>query len=172
MKNQAQIKTVITPLRNNTNKAEQAKRPLRKLVFALIITTLILSAAAAWAAPQGTWSSTGSMSVGRLVFTSTTLQNGKVLVAGGYTPDNTNTNTADLYNPATGTFTPTGSMDDARVGFSATRLPDGRVLVEGGVDNTARVKTAEIYDPATGTWSITASMKQPRSAQSATLLRD
>ena len=138
---------------------------------AVIAITLILSATA-WAAPQGTWSSTGSMSLGRFVFTATTLQNGKVLVAGGYTPDNTNTNTADLYSPATGTFTPTGSMNDARVGFAATRLPDGRVLVEGGVDNTMRVKTAEIYDPATGTWSITASMKLPRSAQSAILLRD
>ena len=132
----------------------------------------MLSAATVWAAPQAAWSSTGSMSVGRFVFTATTLQNGKVLVAGGSTPDNTNTNTADLYNPATGTFTPTGSMHDARVGFAATRLPDGRVLVEGGVNNTTRVKTAEIYDPATGTWFITASMKQPRSAHSAILLRD
>ena len=172
MKNQAQIKTAITSLRNNTDNAGQAKRPLCKLVLTLIIATLILSAAAVWAAPQATWSSTGSMSVGRFVFTATTLQNGKVLVAGGATPDNTNTNTADLYNPATGTFTPTSSMHDARVGFAATRLPDGRVLVEGGVNNTARVKTAEIYDPATGTWSVTASMKQPRSAHSAILLRD
>ena len=172
MKNQAQIKTAITSFRNNTDNAGQAKRPLYKLTFALIIATLVLSVGEAWAAPQGTWSSTGSMSVGRFVFTATTLHNGKVLVAGGATPDNTNTNTADLYNPATGTFTPTSSMHDARVGFAATRLLDGRVLVEGGVNNTARVKTAEIYDPATGTWSITASMKQPRSAHSAILLRD
>jgi hypothetical protein len=172
MKNQAQTKTAITSLRNNTDSAGQAKRPLYKLAFTLIITTLILSTAAAWATPQGTWSSTGNMSVGRFVFTATTLQNGKVLVAGGAKPDNTNTNTADLYDPATGTFTPTGSMHNARVGFAATQLPDGKVLVEGGVNNTMRVKTAEIYDPATGTWSITASMKQAREAQSAILLKD
>src|SRR5437867_7044012 len=161
MKTQVQLATAVTPLRNNNKSPEQVihiGRPALKARVAVVVTTLLLSAAAAWAAPQGTWSSTGSMSVGRFVFTATTLQNGTVLVAGGYTPDNTNTNTADLYNPATGTFTPTGSMHDARVGFSATRLPDGRVLVEGGVDNTMRVKTAEIYDSATGTWSITASM--------------
>src|SRR5438552_4534388 len=172
MKNQAQLKTAITSLRNNTDNAGPAKRPLYKLPFAPIITTLILSAAAAWAALQGTWSSTGSMSVGRFVFTATTLQNGKVLVAGGAIPDNTNTNTADLYDPATGTFTPTGNMHDGRVGFAATRLPGGKVLVEGGVNNTMRVKSAEIYDPATGTWSITASMKQPREAHSPILLND
>ncbi len=170
MKNQIQLITAITPVRQSLNRS--LRRHTLTIGVTLIITTLMLSAAAVWAAPQSTWSSTGSMSVGRFVFTATTLQNGKVLVAGGATPDNTNTNTADLYDPATGTFTPTGSMLDARVGFSATRLPDGRVLVEGGVNNTARVKTAEIYDPATGTWSITASMKQPRSAQSAILLRD
>ena len=154
MKNQGQIKNAITSLGDNKDKTRQAKRPLYKLAFALIISILALSAGEAWAAPQGTWSSTGSMSVGRFVFTATTLQNGKVLVAGG-AASTTNTNTADLYNPATGTFTPTGSMHEARVGFAATRLPDGRVLVEGGINNTMRVKTAEIYDPATGTWSIT-----------------
>ncbi|HEY2712766.1 MAG TPA: kelch repeat-containing protein [Chthoniobacterales bacterium] len=172
MNNQAQIKSAITSLRNNTNNAGQAKRPLYKLALALTITTSALSAADAWAKTDAAWNFTGSMSVGRFVFTATTLQNGKVLVAGGATPDNTNTNTADLYDPASGTFTPTGSMHEARVGFAATRLPGGKVLVEGGVNNTARVKTAEIYDPATGTWSNTASMKQPRSAQSAILLRD
>jgi N-acetylneuraminic acid mutarotase len=106
------------------------------------------------------------------VFTATTLQNGKVLVAGGFTSDGTDTNTAELYDPATGIFTPTGSMHDVRVGFSATRLPDGKVLVEGGTTDTATLNSAEIYDPATGTWSVTASMKQPRQQHAAILLKD
>src|SRR5260370_37724436 len=113
MKHQAQIKTAITSLRNNTDNAGQAKRPLCKLAFALIITALMLSAATAWPAPQSTWSSTDSMSVGRFVFTATTLQNGKVLVAGGATSTTNNTTTAALYDPAPGTFTPTGSLHDA-----------------------------------------------------------
>ncbi len=149
MKNQIQLITAITPVRQSLNRS--LRRHTLTIGVTLIITTLMLSAAAAWAEAQGTWSPTGSMAIGRFVFTATTLQNGMVLVAGGFASDNTNTNTADLYDPATGTFTPTGSMHDARVGFAATRLPDGKVLVKGGVDNTMRVKTAEIYDPATGT---------------------
>ena len=147
------------------------RHPLKSIVT-VVTTTLILSAAAGWAAPQATWSSTGSMSVGRFVFTATTLQNSRVLVAGGVTPGDVVTNTAELYNPATGTFTPTGNMHEARVGFSATRLANGKVLVEGGSNNTDTVNSAEIYDSATGTWSVTGSMKQPRQQHSAILLRD
>jgi len=143
-----------------------------QLTNAIIMVTLVFSAAAAWAAPQGTWSSTGSMETGRFVFTATTLQNGMVLVAGGFTSDGTDTNTAELYDPATGIFTPTGSMHDVRVGASAARLRNGKVLVEGGTTNTATLNSAEIYDPASGTWSITASMNQGRQQHAAILLKD
>ena len=54
---------------------------MKKIAFLIPILALS-SAAAAWAAPQATWSPTGSMAVGRFSFTATTLQNGKVLVAG------------------------------------------------------------------------------------------
>ena len=139
----------------------------------IIIATLALMAATAGAEASGTWSSTGSMSIGRFIFTATLLQNGKVLVAGGDTPGEIITNTAELYDPATGTFTPTGSMHDARVGFSATLLQNGKVLVEGGASNTVgALKTAEIYDPATGIWSMTGKMKQGRQQHSAVLLAD
>src|SRR5207249_6657049 len=102
--------------------------------------------------------------------TATLLQNGQVLVAGGITPGDIVTNTAELYNADTGTFTPTGSMQKARVGFSATRLPGGKVLVEGGgTDTELATNTAELYDPTTGTWSTTGSMKEPRQQHSAVL---
>ncbi len=174
MKNQAQIKTAITSLRDNTGNAGQAKRPLYKLAFApIIITTLALSACDAWAAPQGTWSPTDSMSIGRFSFTATTLQNGKVLVAGGAILGNLTTNTAELYDSATGTFAATGSMHQARLGFSATRLQNGKVLVAGGGNDTqVALKTAELYDPATGTWSTTGNMKESRQQHSVVLLND
>jgi Galactose oxidase, central domain len=144
---------------------------MKKIAF--LITTLALSTAAAWAAAEAAWTPTGSMSIGRFSFTATLLQNGQVLVAGGTTPGDIVTNTAELYDPAIGTFTPTGSMHKARLGFSATKLPDGKVLVEGGgTDTELATNTAELYDPATGTWSTTGSMKLPRQQHSAVLLRD
>src|SRR5690349_9147542 len=100
------------------------------------ITIIGLALTAATASASGTWSSTGSMSVGRYSFTATLLPNGKVLVAGGDTPGEIITNKAELYDPTTGAFTATASMHQARVGFSATLLQNGKVLVEGGASNT------------------------------------
>jgi len=171
MKNQIQLITAITPVRQSLNRS--LRRHTLTIGVTFIITTLMLSAAAVWAAPQGTWSSTGSMSVGRFVFTATTLQNGKVLVAGGATDTEIATATAELYDPATGAFSATGSMHDARVGFSAIRLSNGKVLVEGGASNTvAALASAELYDPATGTWTVTGGMNQGRQQHSAVLLRN
>jgi len=151
MKNQIQLIIATTPLRQSLKRS--LRRHTLKTGITIVITPLmLLAAAAAWAAPQATWSSTGSMAVGRFVFTATTLQNGKVLVAGGLAPGDVVTNKAELYDPTTGTFTPTGDMHAARVAFSATRLPNGKVLVEGGASNTVgALASAELYDPATGT---------------------
>lgn len=143
------------------------------LTNAIIITTLALSAAAVRAGASGTWSATGSMAVGRFSFSATTVSNGKVLVAGGITPGDVVTNTAEIYDPATGTFTPTGNMHKPRGGFSATRLQNGKVLVAGGfTDTEIATNTAEIYDPTTGAWSVTGEMKQGRQQHSAMLLSD
>src|SRR5215471_18260849 len=158
MKNQAQLKTAITSLRNNTHNTGQAKlrklsraaSPSYKLAITLVITALALSVADAWSKPDAAWNFTGSMSIGRFSFAATMLQNGKVLVAGGVPPDGSATNSADLYDPSTRTFTPTGNMHKARFGFSATRLQNGKVLFAGdGTATETATATAEIYDPAT-----------------------
>ena len=169
MKNQIQLITAINTARESFN--HSLRRHTLTSGVMVVITTLILSAAAAWA--SGTWSTTGSMSIGRFIFTATLLPNGKVLVAGGDTPGEIITNTAELYDPTTGAFTPTGSMHQARVGFSATLLQNGKVLVEGGASNTVgALNTAELYDPATGTWAMTGKMKEGRQQHSAVLLSD
>jgi N-acetylneuraminic acid mutarotase len=163
-------------MNNNIPRGHEASlvsNELRKAKIAFAITILTLSTVAAWAATDSAWNPTGSMSIGRFSFTGTVLQNGQVLVAGGDTPGEIVTNTADLYNPNTGIFTSTGNMTKPRVGFSATRLSNGKVLAAGGAtDSEVATNTAEIYDPATGTWSTTGSMKQGRQQHSAILLRD
>ena len=165
MKSEIRVTTTIGVIRNKLSFVARKR--------ALILSALVLLAGADVVNASGTWSPTGSMSIGRFSFTATLLQNGKVLVAGGDTPGEIITNTAELYDPTTGTFTPTGSMHQARVGFSATLLQNGKVLVEGGASNTVEaLNTAEVYDPATGTWAMTGKMKQGRQQDSAVLLGD
>ena len=67
------------------------------------------------------WSFTGSMQQTRIYPTATLLQNGEVLIVGGYHRGSI-VALAELYNPTTGTFTTTGSLNTARYGQSATLL--------------------------------------------------
>jgi RHS repeat-associated protein len=94
---------------------------------------------------------TGSMSTARDTSTATPLNNGMVLIVGGY-DNGVVITTAELYNPTTGVFTLTGSPNIARAGQTATLLNNGMVLIAGGATSL----TAELYDPATGTFTMTA----------------
>ncbi len=120
----------------------------------------------------GTWSLTGSTINPHFGFhTATLLQNGKVLVSGGYEGTEQISAHAELYDPATGTWSVTGSLNVARQAHTATLLPSGKVLVTGGT-NTGILASAELYDPATGNWTLTGSMNVARWRQSATLRQD
>jgi hypothetical protein len=120
----------------------------------------------------------GNLSVARTYPTSTLLQNGMVLIAGGQSSTGFS-NAADLYNPATGTTTPTGSLNVERAGHTATLLQDGTVLIVGGQispvppSTNPFTSTVEIYNPGTGTFTLlTNGLNYPRSGHTATLLAD
>ena len=120
----------------------------------------------------GTFTRTGSLPAARHFHTSTRLVDGRVLIAGGETPNDppgdwSGTATAELYDPRTGSFGPTGSMTAGRIFHTATLLRDGRVLLAGGNGDTS----AEIYDPTNGTFSSTGSM-EIYDEHTATLLND
>jgi len=124
----------------------------------------------------GTFTQTGSMAVGRFLYTATLLQNGKVLIVGGaLTSTSDPVATAEVYDPATGIFTMTHEMATAREQHTATLLADGRVLIVGGTTSTGTsdlqpTATAEVYDPSTGSFSVTGSMAEARTYHTATLL--
>jgi N-acetylneuraminic acid mutarotase len=118
------------------------------------------------------WSSAGSMAMARGFHTATLLRDGRVLIVGGLTALDTDTASAEIFDPTTTTFSLTGSLNTARHDHTATLLPDGRVLVVAGYGSGAWLSSAEIFDPATGQWTITQPVFAHGVTHTATLLKD
>lgn len=125
----------------------------------------------------GTFTNTGSMSIGRTYHTATSLPDGRVLVSGGSTNIGSGTSTttdvlssSEIYDPLTSTFSAVGNMVAARAGHTATLLPSGKVLIVGGENDQGVLATSELYDPQTNSFALSGSMGVPRSRHTATLL--
>lgn len=113
---------------------------------------------------EGTFTPTGTMTIGRAFAAGAPLPGGKALIVGGANTESPVYASAEIYDPESETFTATGSMATVRWGAAAAPLPDGRVLVAGGAGgfSTPGLASAEIYDPETGEFSPTGSMSTPR----------
>src|SRR5882724_3894965 len=104
---------------------------------------------------------------------STTLQDGRVLVAGGTVSGGGATNSAEIYDPLSGTWTSiAGGMVEARSGAAAALLQDGRVLIAGGESSGVASTTLEIFDPVAGTFSAAGVMSSPRTKHAMAVLAD
>lgn len=102
----------------------------------------------------GSLESAGRMFSPRAAHSATALQDGRVLLAGGFSRDESSPADAEIYDPASGTFTLTGPMQTPRYSHAATRLADGRVLLTGGYDaGAAYLQIAEIFDPASDSFA-------------------
>lgn len=112
---------------------------------------------------SGTFVSSGNLNIARDTHTATLLNNGQVLIVGGFDSNSNILSSAELYDPAAGTFTLTGSLNVGRAVHTATLLNNGLVLIAGGYDiNGNAVASAELYNPATGTFTVTGSMNTAR----------
>ena len=123
----------------------------------------------------------GDSGLGIYGHTATLLQNGNVLLAGGFVNSvwdygaGTSDNGAGLYDSATGVFSGTGNMTANRGEHTATLLANGKVLIAGGADQDPTgtgLASAELYDPSTGTFTQTGSMAVGRFLHTATLLQN
>ena len=157
---------------DSSTPSRHTRRIASGVAFLVLVTALALFSLSAQGAPFA-FSNTGSLATARSGHTSTLLQNGKVLVAGGTAGFTNELSSAELYDPATDTWTSTGSMGTARLGHTATLLQNGKVLVTGGFNSSAdQLASSELYDPATGTWSATGNLIQRRDLHTATLLQN
>ena len=113
--------------------------------------------------------SSGTMKTARAAHTATRLQNGQVLVCGGFAGNTLSS--AELYDPNSKTFLSVGSMSVPRSGHTATLLPDGKVLIAGGY-NGDYLSSTEVFDPSAKTFTSAGMMTTARSEHTATLLND
>ncbi len=124
-----------------------------------------------------TWSYTGSLNVAREEPLAVLLNDGRVLVIGGYrrAPGSTYINTVEIYDPTTGTFSYAASMPQARGNPTGTLMADGNVFVGSGYNSSnGHMKSAIIYNVASNTWrTISSQMNSVHSNGGAsTLLLD
>src|SRR6266568_1264723 len=104
---------------------------------------------------------------------SVVLQDGRVLVVGGFTSGGV-VNSAEIFDPALNSWSNvSGGMVEARAGAAAVLLNDGRVLINGGQGSSGTVsQSAEIFDPASGAFSFVGALSSARKSHAAALLSD
>ncbi len=107
------------------------------------------------------WHDTAPIPRGSVDSSAVTLDDGRVLVAGGV---GTQGPIADvfLFDPVSERWSEGAPLPDPRGQASTVPLPDGRVLVIGGNDGNGFRPDAVVYDPATDAWSDAGSFGAPR----------
>ena len=129
----------------------------------------------------GTSTPTGGMNVARREHTATLLNDGTVLITGGWNQPNNSPQTylssVELYHPDTGTFELLpATMSSNRAFHTATTLANGLVLIAGGQSGpccSTDLNTAEIYTPGSRTFvAVAATMTVARRQHTATRLND
>lgn len=147
------------------------------IVGGLLNGTTFLNRAEIYYSTSATWvlttpipSSLTNGSVGLEKHTATLLQNGNVLVTGGFNAGGA-LNTAEIYNPSTQIWTAAAAMPVSLYEHTATLLSNGDVLVAGGDSGTGETTTSLIYHPNSNIWSTTSvPLNNARFAQNAVLL--
>jgi hypothetical protein len=114
---------------------------------------------------------TGSLQVVRADSVATLLQDGRVLIVGGYIGYKP-VDHIELYDPATGQFQVVAHLKVARDMPGAVTLPNGKVLIVGGRGEKETLDSAELFDPKTLTTQLLDSKMQDKRIHPKPILLD
>jgi hypothetical protein len=104
----------------------------------------------------GLWKEAAFMNKSRTSHTATALEDGRVLVTGGYIQEEQNwTASVEVYDPSDDTWTEIPSMNESRWGHAALLLNNGDVLICGPY-------TCEVYDVENNQWHEAGEMSETR----------
>jgi hypothetical protein len=120
---------------------------------------------------DGVVSAIRSMTAKRAAHTATLLDNGKVLIAGGFVGNGGGLSSVEVFDPTSNTFTSAENLATHRASHTATRLPNGKILIAGGY-NGDYLNSAEVFDPTTNRFTPAGRMVTGRSGHVATLLNN
>ena len=140
--------------------------------FSLKLSGSVVPSADIYIPAAGKFIATGVATAPRSGYTATTLENGKVLVAGGIDNHGNVLDSAELFDPASGKFSAiVTAMSDRRAFHTATLLPSGKVLVAGGATDLSggTTNSADLFDPLSGTFLQAPAMDHARAGHTATL---
>ena len=112
----------------------------------------MLASAELYDPTSGTWTATASMNGPRVESAFALLNDGEVLVVGGFDVPGTGRllASAELFDPNTRSWMGAGNMSVGRFDLTATLLANGQVLVTGGLVDDGVTSSAELYDPRSG----------------------
>ncbi len=129
-----------------------------------------------WGNVFGEWIETDAMLKMRFFHVSVRLNDGRILVAGGWNGGQESPSyplLCEVYDPKTNTWLSAGNLQRGRELARAVILPNGNVLIVGGYNsNEGYLEYCEVYDPSANTWTSTSSMSVKRAKHTATLLKD
>ncbi|EKO34239.1 Kelch repeat-containing protein [Leptospira santarosai] len=103
------------------------------------------------------WTETGPVQERKIFHTATRLNDGRVMIVGGYGDDGKALKTTSIYNPQTNQWIDGPDLHEIRNAHTATLLQDGRLLIAGGDGNLGTNdyrNTMEIYNPNTNQWTL------------------
>jgi N-acetylneuraminic acid mutarotase len=135
--------------------------------FYSLIFAIFMSIASAFSQ----WVITNPMNSKRSDHVSVVLENGNVLVAGGY--DSQHYKTSEIFDVSVESWTTT--QNETTSGHSATTLTllnNGNAILVGGWTGNENTKTCELYNPNSDSWSLASSLMKERSSHTATLLQN